>query len=104
MYLYWSSLGPKGWKLYNLDTQEVFISRDVIFSKENFAGFESNNEDQPVVPLLFEEANAVNLIFVQAIAQQYPIPPIGSDTIELSEEPNSLQSQLEPSPEMQDPS
>jgi len=29
--------GQKGWKVEDLDTQEVFVSRDVIFSENEFA-------------------------------------------------------------------
>ena len=31
MYFYWLSHGKKGWKVYDTETREIFVSRDVIF-------------------------------------------------------------------------
>lgn len=32
----WVSIRKKGWRLYDLDKHEFFVSRDVIFSEEEF--------------------------------------------------------------------
>uniref|UniRef100_A0A6V7QVB5 Retrotransposon Copia-like N-terminal domain-containing protein n=1 Tax=Ananas comosus var. bracteatus TaxID=296719 RepID=A0A6V7QVB5_ANACO len=82
----------KGWKLYDLDTQEVFVSRDVVFNEGKFAGFEADNESQPVVPLVFEEADAVNPISIDGpAAQPCPVPLVRSSTNELAYVPTKLQ-------------
>ena len=38
--------GKKGWKLYDLETHEIFMSRDVIFYEENFPFPFTNNCDK----------------------------------------------------------
>ena len=36
MHIYWLSTRKKGWKLYNLETDEYFVSRDVKFYETGF--------------------------------------------------------------------
>ena len=31
------SFGKKGWKLYDLESKEIFVSRDVVFCEETFS-------------------------------------------------------------------
>lgn len=50
----------KGWKLYDLDRQEVFILKGVVFNEEKFIEFEIDNEDGPIMPLAFEEDDVVD--------------------------------------------
>lgn len=39
--------GKKGWQLYDLDTQEHFVSRDVIFSEADFPFSSSPSSSNP---------------------------------------------------------
>lgn len=38
--------GKKGWRLYNLDTEEFFVSRDVEFSESSFPFLDKKNGSQ----------------------------------------------------------
>lgn len=50
--------GQKGWKLYDLETEEVFVSRDVKFVEGKFPTFKSVESHQPAIPLPnYEEPN-----------------------------------------------
>jgi len=40
--------GKKGWKVFDLDTHEIFISRDVVFH-ENIFPFQSQGKDKEIV-------------------------------------------------------
>ena len=41
-------MGKKGWKLFNLDTHKIFISRDVVFHEVIFP-FESTTKAEEIV-------------------------------------------------------
>lgn len=41
--------GKKAWRLYNMETNEFFISRDVIFFEDKFPGIESTSYVLPPI-------------------------------------------------------
>ena len=58
-YLY----GKKGWKLYDLETNEYFISRDVVFYETEipFTQEVSKPEDSPMINVFHERVDDENL-------------------------------------------
>nr|GMD70186.1 uncharacterized protein LOC109179345 [Ipomoea batatas] len=90
--------GVKGYKLYDLKTREVFISRDVVFYEENFpykAIHSSNSQDaHPKVILPTVTAIEDHLIPKVPPPTVLPSNDDRADTVESTETPQQEQQQL----------
>lgn len=59
--------GQKGWKLFDLDTKEFFVSRDVIFFFEEVFPFQSSDDLNIVTENIFDTNIAIHNDFADYI-------------------------------------
>ena len=53
--------GKKGWKVYDLETGDLFVSRDVIFDEQHFPFVENKKEKLPNdLPVIWESDGLLN--------------------------------------------
>ncbi|RVW62418.1 Retrovirus-related Pol polyprotein from transposon RE1 [Vitis vinifera] len=90
MYFSWLSVGQKAYKLYDLDTHQMFTSRDVVFHETIFP-YESipspSSNSDPVIP---------RSIFDLSPPVQQPSPPEPISPIQQPSLPNSISTQPSP--------
>ena len=83
--------GKKGWKIYDLETRNIFVSRDIIFHEEIFPFAKSQDYKGGATVKFGQQSNVfVEDDFVDFQRQQCGLSPVGCSD-ELGVEPGPRQ-------------
>lgn len=99
--------GKKGWKLYDMDTGDFFVSRDVVFKESEFPFLlEVSKEDEDLSltqTVVFEEDDSRNVnlpmdTMLVSLGESSSIVERGSSSTVLEEPPAVIQDHVAPTP------